>query len=245
MTGKATIGIVTGSGPEAGIDLWSKILAANRTRLGPAYRGDVDAPRVRIISEPELGRSMDLARYGAEVRDLMLAVCAELAAEVDYYAIACNTLHCFAPDVSRLPRRGRLVGLPEAAAAVVERSGVRKVALLGASPVMDLAGGRSPYRELAGQFEIETPADHQAVDELILEIKREGANSDVCRRKLSAILGELRSDMVLLACTELPLVGAPDTEKLLIDVTQCLADLLVDLLHGPDNARSGADGALT
>lgn len=43
---RPSIGIVAGSGPEAGIDLWSKILARNQVLLGTKFRGDLDAPRV-------------------------------------------------------------------------------------------------------------------------------------------------------------------------------------------------------
>lgn len=46
--GRRSIGILSGSGPEAGVDLWGKILAANRALLGSAYRGDIDAPRVQL-----------------------------------------------------------------------------------------------------------------------------------------------------------------------------------------------------
>ena len=42
---RRTIGIITGSGPEAGIDLWVKVLDANKRLLGEGFQGDLDAPR--------------------------------------------------------------------------------------------------------------------------------------------------------------------------------------------------------
>ena len=57
---KAVLGIIAGSGPEAGVDLWRKILVANRIALNERFRGDIDAPHMVIISEPTLGLSMDL-----------------------------------------------------------------------------------------------------------------------------------------------------------------------------------------
>ena len=59
---RPTLGIITGSGPEAGIDLWAKVLRKNMAAFGQDFRGDLDAPRVVVASEPELGLSMDLAR---------------------------------------------------------------------------------------------------------------------------------------------------------------------------------------
>ena len=36
---RATIGIVTGSGPEAGLDLWAKILKRNKATIGADFQG--------------------------------------------------------------------------------------------------------------------------------------------------------------------------------------------------------------
>ena len=57
---KKRIGIITGSGPEAGVDLWQKILKANKDILKENFHGDLDAPNVTIFSVPELGHSMEL-----------------------------------------------------------------------------------------------------------------------------------------------------------------------------------------
>ena len=52
------IGIITGSGPEAGVDLWMKILEENKRVLKENFRGDLDAPDVTIFSIQQLGHSM-------------------------------------------------------------------------------------------------------------------------------------------------------------------------------------------
>ncbi len=56
------IGIITGSGPEAGVDLWQKILKINKDILKEDFHGDLDAPNVTIFSVPELGHSMELEK---------------------------------------------------------------------------------------------------------------------------------------------------------------------------------------
>jgi aspartate racemase len=94
---RATIGIVTGSGPEAGIDLWAKILRGNASTLGAAFRGDLDAPRVVVLSEPQLGLSMDLAANETLVWEVMHQTAVTISGQTDFWAIACNTLNWFAP----------------------------------------------------------------------------------------------------------------------------------------------------
>lgn len=229
MACRSAIGIVACSGAEAGLDLWAKILAANRARLGPAFRGDIDAPAVEIVSEPKLDLSVDLQRHGAGVRRRLLEVCRAMALQVDHYAIACNTLHCFAEEGCALPGRGRLVGLPDAAADHLTRQGATRVALLGAPSVMDLNGGSSPYSELRSRFEIETPSDPAEVERLILAVKRCGPGAAGLAQSLARILAGLEAPVVLLACTELPLLPPPREGPELIDPTRLVAERLVDL----------------
>ena len=81
MTHRAyTIGIIAGSGPEAGIDLWTKVLTATQQQLGAVFEGDIDAPRVVIVSEPQLGLSMDLRANEAATWDALARTVSNCAA---------------------------------------------------------------------------------------------------------------------------------------------------------------------
>lgn len=90
---RASLGIITGSGPEAGLDMWFKILKANKNLMGERFEGDLDAPTVNIISEPQLGLSMELKKNDEKVWQTLSRVANEVALQADYYAIACNTLN--------------------------------------------------------------------------------------------------------------------------------------------------------
>ena len=48
---KISIGIITGSGPEAGMHLWKMILDDVRNDLGKLYLGDLQAPEFIIRVE--------------------------------------------------------------------------------------------------------------------------------------------------------------------------------------------------
>jgi hypothetical protein len=55
VSDRGWIGIIGGSGPEAGVDLMSKILRAHRSELGERFRTDRDAPNVLLMSVSQVG----------------------------------------------------------------------------------------------------------------------------------------------------------------------------------------------
>jgi aspartate racemase len=231
---RARIGIVTGSGPEAGLDLWAKVLRANRELQGTAYRGDLDAPEVVIHSLPALGLSMELERHDAAVWRALQASARFVGGCTEVWGIACNTLNHYADRLEALGLPSRLVPMADAAAAHLRAQGVARVALLGARPVMAL-GPWSHYRRLAAQIEVEVPRDLDALHQVIYDIKAVGGDNQAIRRAFDALLADLRADVVLLACTELPLIDATrlHTDKRLVDATELLAQALARAAQQP------------
>ena len=49
------IGIISGSGPDAGLNVFTKILEAHRRRMGDSYKSDKDAPSIVLYQVPEIG----------------------------------------------------------------------------------------------------------------------------------------------------------------------------------------------
>lgn len=233
---RATIGIIAGSGPEAGIDLWAKILRRNAAVLGPAFRGDLDAPRVVVLSEPQLGLSMDLATHVDPVWEVMRSTATKIAGLSDTWAIACNTLNWFAPRIAGLGLASEFVSFPGVVADWVTRSEVKRLGLLGAAPVTEM-GDWSAYRYLTGLVDIETPAERKALQDLIYDVKRLGSADPDLRPRFARIVEAMQADTLLLACTELPLIADVSTSKTLVDVTDLVADALVARsLAGGDRA---------
>lgn len=224
--GRATIGIVAGSGPEAGIDLWAKILRRNAALMGDAFRGDLDAPRVVVLSEPTLGLSMDLARNEAPVREAVRQTATAISGQADAWAIACNTLNWFAPHIDGMHLPGEFVSFQSVVAAWIARSGIRRLGLLGAAPVTEM-GDWSAYRDLTQVVEVEVPADRAALQALIYDVKRLGSGDPSLRPRFAEIVNGMAAEVLLLACTELPLIAEIETTKTLVDVTDLVADALV------------------
>ena len=223
------IGIITGSGPEAGVDLWTKVLQENRRRMGSQFRHDTDAPAVDIISDPALGLSMELDRTESEVWAALRADAEALDGRVIAYAIACNTLNVFAPRLNELGLNARLISFADVLGSYLRRRGETRVCLLGARTVAEL-GAWSPYRSLHSLVDFE-PLDEggrMALHQLIYDVKQYGAQHPGLRDRFASLLERVRSQTVLLACTELPLIADVETPKHLVDVTQLVAEALVD-----------------
>jgi aspartate racemase len=230
---RARIGIITGSGPEAGLDLWGKVLRANRSLLGSRYAGDLSAPEVTIRSVPTLGLSMDLERNHDTVWAVLRETAVELAPFADVYGIACNTLNCFEPDLTEIGLPARLITVAEVCRRYVTTHAVERPALLGSRQTMSL-GPWSAYRGLAEfGMEFETPEDHDELHSIIHWVKTHGPAHGEARRRFRNLIARLESPAVFLACTELPLIVQPMEGKRLIDVSDLLAQALAYLaLYG-------------
>lgn len=230
--GKA-VGIIAGSGPEAGIDLASKVLTATRRQFGHHFRGDMDAPRMVMISEPKLGLSMSLQEHEEEVWEALETAVASLPSSVQHYAVACITLHYYSDRLRALEEgwsntEGGLVGSGEAesttqrsrpsfvsavdlviAAAKAELRAGHRVGLVGSAQTMDIRGASpfKPFVKPAGSLEFVIPSktDQGVIHALIHSIKTEGPLLQQ-RIDLTALLEKLDADVVFLACTELPLL---------------------------------------
>ncbi len=235
----ARVGIVTGSGPEAGLDLWSKLLSETRSLVGAAFRGDLDAPHVVIVSDPLLGLSMELERNLHLVWPRLAEVATALSGQVDVFAIACNTLNLFQPQLDEMRLPARLVAFADVLLDQLSQEGVEDVALLGAAPVIEL-GPRSHYAPLAKRLRLEeidagTRADLHAI---IYDVKTAGGSTHAIEERFERVLQRLRSEVVVLACTELPLIRARANGRRLLDVSRLVARRLAsiawnELARGP------------
>lgn len=106
-TKQKAIGIIGGSGPEAGIDIFAKILAQHRKKLGKSYRSDRDAPNIVLMSIADLGgprTPIDLqpgnseGTYDASLKALIETV-QKMLPLVDAFCLACNTLHTMETNI--------------------------------------------------------------------------------------------------------------------------------------------------
>lgn len=222
------IGIITGSGPEAGIDLWQKILDENKSLLKQDFKGDLDAPYVSIESIPSLGISMELDKTYDEVWVILEKAIKDICQRVDYFVIACNTLNVYEEEITRLGYKDKFLSTLDVVKLYIKEKNLNKIALIGAKPVIEMEK-YSVFQSLNQSFDIEVPKDFNKVQKLIYDVKLLGGNDLKVLKNYEEILNDLHCEDVFLACTELPLIGFESENKNLIDVTQLLAKRVVEL----------------
>jgi len=222
------IGIITGSGPQAGIDLWQQILALNQLNVQCTreYRGDKDAPHVVVHSVPALGgphgfHDLERSTQGYKpLMDAMKETIMLISKSCDVFCICCHTLHYLEHDIRNFVDKIRADGghvahflsIVDCTADVVASSGAKKVSILGSNLISDV-DGKSPYGRIGN---IEGVKCSAASDEcrkkqqlLINAAKRDGPDSAEAQDLMASVLEELdEMDLLVLSCTELPLIMA-------------------------------------
>lgn len=256
------LGILTGNGPESGIELWRRINKAIADNASEPFRGDTDFPRVVVRSEPGMGLSMQLADREREVREVVLGGIEEIIdAGASVVGIACNTTQYFSTEIRNLCDEHDVVfvSLVEATRTVLRSREVAEFDLFGIGPVVDLDMW-SDFRRLGDEFNVRVPKrrDIDTIDGLAWEIKSSPASA---RHGLVGKLKRMLTDSTtsttaVIALTELSVVLtqhpkiATQLEKsgiALVDTLDALANVMArhylrsrDLRTANVNARSMA-----
>lgn len=226
MMSMGRIGIITGAGPDAGIDLWQKILKHNKALYQQSdlyhYMGDLSAPEVVVHSLPQLGFAMDIKQHEALLWEQLKTALARMCLQVDFVCIACNVLHYFVDKIKQLKLDVEFVSIVDVVEQYLKKN--TNVALLSISNVIEF-GQYSPYSKSAEKYPIETPAS-AAMDKLVHSIKNQGAEHPDTVAQFSSILATLKADKLVLACTDLPLLPLKLFEKDFIDASDMLAQTI-------------------
>ena len=164
--------IIGGSGPEAGTDLFTKVVTLHRKRLGNFYKSDRDAPNILLLSVSDLGgpRTNIDCEVGTEgyERSLLalLDTIKKILPLVDVFCVACNTLHIFESNIIELlVSMGKdpsifismIKSTTKVCKGFIEKgkktslptniNSKAKISIVGGPGTMDL-DGNSPYRRL-------------------------------------------------------------------------------------------------
>ncbi|MGP2658101.1 aspartate/glutamate racemase family protein [Malaciobacter sp. WC5094] len=220
------IGIITGSGPEAGIDLWQKILHENKALLKENFHGDLDAPNVTILSVPELGHSMELEKNYEKVWKTLKEAVEQICQNVDFFVIACNTLNVYENKIEQIGFKHKFLSTLDVVKDYINENNLSKACIIGALPVLEMKEF-SVFKSLYETFDIEVPQNFEMVHQLIYDVKKYGGESKKVINNFDYILNQIESNNIFLACTELPLIKTQYNQKKLIDVTSLLAKKLV------------------
>ncbi|QDF97852.1 aspartate racemase [Azoarcus sp. DD4] len=232
------IGVVGGVGPAATVDFMDKIV-----RNTPAGR-DQEHLKIVVEQNPQIpDRTANLLGHGADPTIALYATCKKLeAAEADVIAIPCNTAHAF---VGRIQPQLAIpvVHMLVETVAHIRRAHPqrRRVGLLATSGTV--ASG--VYHDIAAEAGLELIVPDEADQARVMEAiygpqgVKAGHTSGRCVDDLMLALVALvlrGAEVVILGCTELPLLLAQDEDFpvagrriALLDPTEILAQKCVQL----------------
>ena len=243
------VGVVGGVGPLATVDFMGKVV-----RLTEAAR-DQDHIRMIVEQNPQIpDRTEHLVRGGTDPTIALFATCKKLeAAEADLIAIPCNTAHAFVDRMQAHLRIPVLNMLDETMAQIAALHPGRRVGLLATSGTI----ASDVYAEAAGRSGVPMIVPDDAHQALVMEAiygaagVKAGFTTGPCRDDLMRAIVHLAgrgADVVVLGCTELPLlfpqtrdVDANGASVALLDPTMLLAAACVRHAQAARRSATAAD----
>ncbi|WP_411958319.1 aspartate/glutamate racemase family protein [Paracoccus homiensis] len=237
MSGPRRIGILGGMGPEATVELMSRLIAAT-----PA-RDDSDHIPLLVDMNPQVPSRIArlIEGSGADPGPVLAQMARGLErAGVAALAMPCNTAHHYAPVICAA------VSIPFID--MVERAAARAVAQAGQGARIGILG--SPALRQIGIFDAALarhgasaayPTDQPALLEAIRQMKAAGPSAAA-----AATLGAAAADLAgrgagvqLVACTEFSLIAHAAAEQAdTLDTLDVLVDAIVEFALGPDHVRT-------
>jgi aspartate racemase len=221
------IGVIGGMGPQATADLLAKLAAAAPVATEQEHL------RVLVDSNPKVpDRNRALAGDGPSPGPVLADMAAGLErAGATLLAMACNTAHAFDEAIRSAVSVPFVSMIEEAADACLrQHAGARRVGLLAAPGCLRARLYQSALAARGLEPVLLHPERQRAFDELLYRIKLNHPPAAL-RPAMAALARDLvdaGADVLLAACTEVPLVLSPaEVERPLLDATWNLAERMV------------------
>jgi len=216
------IGLLGGMSWESSREYYRLINEGVRDRLGGLHSADLV---LTSLDFGPLSEAMDRRDWPFIEARLEEAARRTVAAGAELLLIGTNTMHKMAPAIERAARPALLIHIGDCAAEAARRRGYTRVALMGTRFTMeeDFYSGR--LRDAGLTVLLPEGDDRDWIDRLIFSELCVGVFDESSRRRLAGIVAELRNrgaDAVVLGCTELPMLLAPEDSPLPILDTMAL-----------------------
>lgn len=241
------LGIVGGVGPAATVDFMAKVVAST-----PAGK-DQDHIKLVVEQNPQIpDRTANLLHDETDPTLALYATCKRLeSAGANAIAIPCNTAHAFVERIQAHLRVPIVNMLSETVAHIRDRYGEGvTIGLLATSGTL----ASQVYHQAAGRLGLQLIAPGHDYQALVMEAIygergiKAGFTEGICREQLLVAaehLCDLGAEVLILGCTELPLVlqhceafALNDHRVALVDPTTLLARRCVALALSAPQARS-------
>lgn len=220
------VGVLGGMGPAATVDFYSKLIAAT-----PAAT-DQDHLRVMIWSDPTIpDRSRAIAGEGEDPTPALSRGAQQLKdAGAAFYVVACNGAHAFLPAVREQVDLPYLSIVEVTADYVAALPHVSSAGLLATDATLSAELYQNSLEKIGLRPVIPSELDQVTVMDAIYGVKAGTLSADQ-RGALEAVAQRLvaqGADVIIAACTEIPLALTPDVaSRPLVDPAVLLANQVV------------------
>lgn len=221
MLSQGRLGVIGGSGPEAGIYVATMLLDQHRERLGDRYQSDRDAPDVLLVQNPGMGGphgAHDILIRGQEAsfeQDRADALWVGLTRSINdvemtscsHFCVVCNQLHILEPKIRSYLEENKykseFISIIESTSQAIQKllaaesNQQPRTFILGTKPVMDVGhpDSVSPYSSVNNLVQVPEKL-RVKLQELIINVKARGP-VDSNKLQMQSILDELITDTVL------------------------------------------------
>lgn len=222
------VGIIGGMGPEATVDLMSRVIKAT------SARDDIDHIRMLVDNNPKVPSRIKalIEKNGESPLECLQDMARRLEGwGVDFLAIPCNTVHYYHHSVQQAVRIPLLDMIGLAVDYVTSQTpDLKIVGLLSSSAVFDLGLYEERFANVGVNLMVMDPDDQNKVMAAIRKIKTSNYGLEVVRviQEVADNLARQGAQALLVACTELSIIGGQITPKVhMFDASQILAEAIV------------------
>ena len=226
------VGIIGGMGPEATVDLMSRVLKAT-----PAA-DDIDHIRMVVDNNPKVpSRIKALLENNGEPPAPCLQDMAVKLADwgVDLLAMPCNTAHCYFQEIQNAVDIPLLNMIELSVRSVLKKHpDLKEAGILASTAVLNLGLYKEEFQRHG--LALLSPDDHLqgSIMDSIRRIKtgRYGAEDRHALRLAADDLQRKGAEAILIACTELSVIANEITGSHVVDTAQVLAEGIVSQVKG-------------
>lgn len=223
MSRLLTVGVIGGMGPAATVDFMDKLLKATGAER------EQDNLRLLVDCNPHVPDRNTAAADGVMPGPVIAGMARGLERQgADFIVMACNTAHAYEADIRAAIAAPFVSLIAETATALAARyPAVKRAGLLAGTGCLEARLYQDALNAHGVEAVVLDPAGQTRFMDLLYQIKR-GDTSDAARAEMRALADLLigaGAELVVAACTEVPLVlSAGDIAVPLLDSTGVLVE---------------------
>jgi aspartate racemase len=219
-----TVGVLGGMGPEATVDLMSKIIKSTPVKV------DQDHLRILVDNNPQIPcRVKAILEGGEDPSSYLLGMALNLERwGADFLVIPCNTAHFYVDkieEVINIP----IVNMVEETVKKIKRDAVRNVTLFASTALIRTGLYQNLLKKEKVNLTLPNEGDQQKLMEAIFNVKSgKLASAKLLLAEILTSVTKNESDSIILGCSELPIILEENKCSLpFYDPTQILARAVV------------------